>query len=363
MVIKNIYGETMAYTTSNKLWNVNYFNRTSKDLIAKGYEESQAKGQIYEQCVAFVESQFKTQERENPKYELLSDDTVTVNNVTLRRIRALKDFGTIKKGTLGGYIESDNNLSHSGTAWVHDTAKVFGDALVTDDAQIHGDTIIKDKALVENDAFVTDNAIIQDHASVSDSAIVRDEARIYNNASVYDNALIQDKVSISGNAQIYEHTAITGTSQVTDNALVYGKATLRGNVIVTGNAQIKDNANLYDHVRISEHALISREATLRNNIHVSGFAHVTTTLDGNETITGDAIVDSPNDVFCVKLNTEKENIYSPENNYITYTKPNDMWYHHKFYGNSRELLRSAKTYDEKRFYKQLLKLVGKHVFF
>lgn len=103
MVIKNIYGETMAYTTSNKLWNVNYFNRTSKDLIAKGYEDSQAKGQIYEQCVAFVESQFKTQERENPKYELLFDDTVTVNNVTLRRIHALKDFGTIKKGTLGGY--------------------------------------------------------------------------------------------------------------------------------------------------------------------------------------------------------------------------------------------------------------------
>jgi hypothetical protein len=124
MVIKNIYGETMAYTTSNKLWNVNYLNRTSKDLIAKGYEESQAKGQIYEQCVAFAESQFKAQEHQNPKYEWLSDDTVTVNNVTLRRIRALKDFGTIKKGTLGGYIESNNNLSHSGTAWVHDTAKI-----------------------------------------------------------------------------------------------------------------------------------------------------------------------------------------------------------------------------------------------
>ena len=363
MVIKNIYGETMAYTTSNKLWNVNYFNQTSKDLIAKGYEESQAKGQIYEQCVAFVESQFKTQERENPKYELLSDDTVTVNNITLRRIRALKDVGTIKKGTLGGYIESDNNLSHSGTAWVHDTAKVFGDALVTDDAQIHGDTIIKDKALVENDAFVTDNAIIQDHASVSDSAIVRDNARIYNNASVYDNALIQDKASISGNAQIYGNAAITGTSQVTDNALVYDKATLRGNVIVTGNAQIKGNANLYDHVRISEHARIYRDATLRNKVHVSGFAHVTTSLDGNETITGDAIVDSPNDVFCIKSNDADDNSHFPENNYITYTKSNDMWYHNKFYGNSREFLRSAKTSNQRRFYKQLLKLIGKHPLF
>lgn len=355
MVIKNAYGETMTYTTSNKLWNVNYFNQTSEELINRGYEDSQTKGKIYEQCVDFAESQFKTQERENPKYKLLSDDTVTVNNVTLRRIRALKDFGTIKKGTLGGYIESDNNLSHSGTAWIHDTAKVFGNALVTDDAHVHGNVIIKDKALVENDAFVTDNAIIQDHASVSDSAIVRDEARIYNNASVYDNALIQNKASISGNAQIYGNAAITGTSQITDNALVYGKATLRGNVIVTGNAQIKGNANLYDHVRISEHALISRNATLHNNVHVSGFAHVTTKLDGNETITGDAIVDSPNDVFCVKSNTE--------DSYITYTRSDDMWYHHNFYGTSHELLRSTKNHDQRRFYKQLLKLVGKHYFF
>lgn len=100
-----------------------------------------------------------------------------------------------------------------------------------------------------------------------------------------------------------------------------------------------------------------------NNVHVSGFAHVTTTLDGNETITGDAIIDSPTDVFCIKLNTEKENTYSPEVNYITYTKPNDMWYHHKFYGTSKKLLRSAKTTDQRRFYKQLLKLVGKHPLF
>ena len=355
MVIKNPYGETMTYTTSNKLWNVNCFNQTSDNLISKGYEHSQSKGQIYEQCVTFVNNQLNVQAIENPKYELLSDDTITLNNITLRRIRALKDFGTIKKGTLGGYIESDNNLSHNGTAWIHDNAKVFGDALITDDAHVHRNAIIKDKTLIEDDAFVTDNAIIQDHASVSDSAIIRDNARIYNNASVYGNALIQDKASISGNAQIYEYAVITGTSQVTDNTLVYGKATLRGNVIVTGNAQIKDNANLYDHVRISEHARISRDATLRNNVHASGFAYVTTTLDGNETITGDAIVNFPNDVFCVKSNTE--------DSYITYTKSNDMWYHHKFYGNSRELLRSAKTYDQRRFYKQLLKLVGKHYFF
>ena len=96
---------------------------------------------------------------------------------------------------------------------------------------------------------------------------------------------------------------------------------------------------------------------------MSGYATVTATLDGNETITGDAIVDKSNDVFCVKLKDNEDNRYFPENNYITYTKSNDMWYYSRFYGNSREFLRSAKTTNQKRFYKQLLKLVGKHPLF
>lgn len=32
----------------------------------------------------------------------------------LRRIRAICDFGRIKKGELGGWIENEKNLSHDG---------------------------------------------------------------------------------------------------------------------------------------------------------------------------------------------------------------------------------------------------------
>lgn len=116
MVIKNPYGETMTYTASNKRWNVNYFNRTSENLIAKGYEHSQSKGQVYEQCVDFVTKQLGVQAIENPKYELLSDDTIKLNHVVLRRLRALRNFGSVKTGELGGYIENENNLHHDDTA-------------------------------------------------------------------------------------------------------------------------------------------------------------------------------------------------------------------------------------------------------
>lgn len=59
------------------------------------------------------------------KYRLLKDDTVVVNNKTLYRIEALRDFSNIKKGDLGGYVEKENNLSHNGCCWIYDNAKVY----------------------------------------------------------------------------------------------------------------------------------------------------------------------------------------------------------------------------------------------
>ena len=64
------------------------------------------------------------------KYELLADDTILLLDVTLYRIRALKDFENVKKGGLGGYIEKESNLSHYNNAWVYGDARVSGDAEV-----------------------------------------------------------------------------------------------------------------------------------------------------------------------------------------------------------------------------------------
>lgn len=71
------------------------------------------------------------------KYELLKDDTKIMSGRTLYRIKALRDFGNIEKGDLGGYIESENNLSYYGNAWVYDNARVYGNA------EVFGDAVIK----------------------------------------------------------------------------------------------------------------------------------------------------------------------------------------------------------------------------
>lgn len=64
------------------------------------------------------------------KYELLKDDTKTVFGRTLYRIKALRDFDDVTKGDLGGYIESENNLSHYGDAWVWGNAEVSDNAVI-----------------------------------------------------------------------------------------------------------------------------------------------------------------------------------------------------------------------------------------
>lgn len=84
------------------------------------------------------------------KYELLKDDTKTVFGRTLYRIKALRDFGNVEKGDLGGYIESENNLSHYGNAWVWGDARVCGDAEVYGDAKVWGNAWVYGDAVIKS---------------------------------------------------------------------------------------------------------------------------------------------------------------------------------------------------------------------
>ena len=89
------------------------------------------------------------------KYELLKNDTITApNGKTLYRIKALIDFGVVLAGSLGGYIEKEDNLTHTGNAWVYGNAQVYGDAHVSNDARVCGDARVYGNACVSSNALV-----------------------------------------------------------------------------------------------------------------------------------------------------------------------------------------------------------------
>lgn len=56
------------------------------------------------------------------KFELTAEFVTNVFGKKLFRIKALIAFSNVKKGELGGFIEKEDNLSHSGDAWVYDNA-------------------------------------------------------------------------------------------------------------------------------------------------------------------------------------------------------------------------------------------------
>ena len=68
------------------------------------------------------------------KFELTAEFVTNVFGKKLFRIKALVAFGDVEKGELGGFIEKEDNLSHSGNAQVYGNAQVSGDAWVSGDA-------------------------------------------------------------------------------------------------------------------------------------------------------------------------------------------------------------------------------------
>ena len=158
------------------------------------------------------------------KYKL-TDETINLNGATLYRIEALKDFGEIKKGDKGGFIESENNLAHEGDAWVSDNAHVYGDACVFDNARVYNNAFVSRYAQVYGNARVYGNAWLYDNTRVCGYAWVADNARVYGDANVCDDS------SIFGSACVY------------DNARVYGDALVRGYACVCGDAEISNKSD------------------------------------------------------------------------------------------------------------------------
>jgi len=112
------------------------------------------------------------------KYELTNKKKTWFGR-TLYKIRALKDFGNIKKGDLGGWIEKEDNLSQFNNAWIYHNAKVYGNA------KVHG------------------------NAKVCNNAKVCDDAEVYDGAEVYGNAIICNNAIVYGNAKVYGKTKLT----------------------------------------------------------------------------------------------------------------------------------------------------------
>ena len=162
------------------------------------------------------------------KYEILKDTKEFYFDREIYKIRALKDFADVKKGDIGGFVESEKNLSQEGDCWIYDNAKIFDDAMVFGNAKVSGNAIVSDHSEVCVNAKVYGNAIICGNAKVCGSAIIR------------NHAIVRDYATVSGNAVICDHAIVYGTTFIYDNAKVCNHAKVDGNARINNCAKIKN---------------------------------------------------------------------------------------------------------------------------
>ena len=136
----------------------------------------------------------------NQKYEIT--DIAHEEYPFLHRIRALRDIcGEICAGDIGGFVESESNLS----AEPGDCAWIFDDAIAC------------------GSAYVSKGSVMSGHSRAEDNAYLR-------------GASMTGKALASGNAQIIHDPHTMGTPILSGNCKVYG--TVQGDIRITGSAVI-----------------------------------------------------------------------------------------------------------------------------
>ena len=157
------------------------------------------------------------------KYELTSEILQYAGH-TLHRIRALKNFGSVKVGERGGWIEKEGNLSQVNGAWVCGYAKVY------------------------------DNAVVYGDAMVCGIAKVGGDAKVYGNAKVGGNAMVWGDAMVCGDAEVYGDAGAGGDAKVCGNAKVYGGAMVCGDAIVCGDAMVCGKAEIGGNAKVRDQA-------------------------------------------------------------------------------------------------------------
>lgn len=253
------------------------------------------------------------------KYKL-TDEAIKHCGKTLYRIEALRDFSNVKKGDKGGFIESENNLSHDDYCWVYNNAKVFEKARVYQNACVFNEAEVRDCAEVYGHAQVFDKAVVNGYAKVFDKAGVFNNANIDGHANVYGSAYIADNAFVCGYANVF------GDARVHDNACVGHKACVYDSAIIVGSANIIGCARVHEEVVVRDKAIVRGDSDIHGEARVNGDADIC-----------DAEISRMDDYIIFK------NWWS-SGRYFTWTRSNNMWSVGCFYGTGEELI--AKAYKD-----------------
>ena len=194
------------------------------------------------------------------KYEIIKNDSKNYKGITVYRIKALKSFVIsgvmVKTNTLGGYIQSEKNLSHDGMCWVESESIVVGNATVKENAFIRKGSFILDYATICGNSFIS-NSLVSGSSKIRNFAIVKD-SEVFGSSKIYGFANVTHS-KVGSNATItnfseVQNSEIHDSAVIRDNANIL-KSQVYNNAIIEGDANIK-NSIISDNVKVSRGAYI-----------------------------------------------------------------------------------------------------------
>lgn len=185
------------------------------------------------------------------------EQKIASNHVTvLHRIKANRDLTCIEandvpEGTLGGWIEKEDNLS--GYSWVGSNAEVYGDARVVNSV-ILGNSIVRDEALVK-ESTVWGNSVIEDDAAVKNS-LVSGRAQI-SGFSILENSVFAGYGVVAGRSHL-ENCFCRNNVNVINSSLRY--VSMEGDFLINGHElDCKTEGELMKPFGYTPPVLISRD--------------------------------------------------------------------------------------------------------
>ena len=160
----------------------------------------------------------------NQKYEIT--DIAHDKYPFLHRIRALRDIGgDVKEGDLGGFVESESNLSTE----PDDTAWIYNDAIAAGGAYVDMASHLRDRAIICDCAYVSQGSVLYGDTRAEDNAYIR-------------GSVLKDHARASGNAMILNSSDTHMSPELSGNSVIYGK--IVGEVRVSGSVIVFDTEEI-----------------------------------------------------------------------------------------------------------------------
>lgn len=170
-----------------------------------------------------LQSELKVNAKHLENLKTLAEDI----ELKISNNKNILDTKTIEKHTIGGYVQSIDNLDPNNPVWVDHRARVF------------------DTAKIINGSLVTESCVIFGNAEI-DASRVKHYARVHGNSKIVKST-VKDLSEIKGDAQLFN-------CQVGNSAMVFENAIVRNTILETGSCirgnSIVDNCILKDASQI-----------------------------------------------------------------------------------------------------------------